>query len=206
MTDTTITTAVEPAVVARLGALPAANIGDAMDRLGVVGAGIGPVWKGARVVGVAFTVEVAGGDNAGIHAALPQLAAGQVLVVNGHGVHDRALIGELIAERLRSRDVAGIVIDGAVRDVDDLAEMRFPTFAAAASPAGPYKNGPFRIGVPVAIGGVVVAPGDVVVGDGDGLVVVPAADAARVLERAEAKHADETRIREGIVAARTASA
>ncbi|MEK6309844.1 MAG: methyltransferase [Curtobacterium sp.] len=197
--------AVSRDVVERLGALPVANIGDAMQRLGVVEAEISAVWHGARTAGTARTVEVAGGDNAGVHEALDTLQPGDVLVVNGHGVRDRALVGELIAERLRARGCVGLVVDGAVRDVGDLADIGFPVFARAVTPAGPYRNGPFRVGVPVAIGGVVVHPGDVVVGDGDGVAVVPAAEASDVLARAEAKHADETRIRDEIVASMASS-
>ncbi|QOD43961.1 RraA family protein [Clavibacter zhangzhiyongii] len=188
--------------LARLAALPVANVGDSMDRLGVVDAGIHAVWRGARVAGPAFTVEVAGGDNAGIHEALGRLRPGDVLVVNGHGLRDRALVGELIGERLRSAGCAGIVIDGALRDVDDLEEMGFPAFARAVTPAGPYRNGPYRIQVPVAIGTVVVSPGDIVLGDSDGLAIVPAAEASAVADRAEAKHADESATRASIVAAR----
>ncbi|QCR20564.1 methyltransferase [Agrococcus sp. SGAir0287] len=187
------------ASIERLRALPAANVGDAMGRLGVVDAGVQPVWRGAHLVGPAVTVEVAAGDNLGIHEALATVGEGDVLVVNGHG-GDRALIGELIAERLRVRGCAGIVVDGVVRDVDDLEELGFPTFARGSSPAGPFKHGPHRIGVPVAIGGVVVAPGDVIVADGDGVVVVPRDELLAVVERAEAKHADESAIRRSIVA------
>lgn len=187
-------------IITALGSLPVANIGDSMDRLGVVDAGIQAVWAGATLAGPAFTVEVAGGDNAGIHEAIARVPAGAVLVVNGHGVTDRALIGELIAERLRKVGCAGFVVDGAVRDVGDLETMGFPVFARAKSPAGPYKNGPFRIGVPIALGGVVVSPGDVIVGDSDGLAVVPAAEADAVLERARRKNADETETRQRILA------
>ncbi|MCM3502298.1 methyltransferase [Microbacterium sp. P26] len=187
-------------VIDGLAALPVANIGDSMERLGVVDAGIQAVWRGATLAGPAFTVEVAGGDNAGIHQAIAQVPAGAILVVNGHGVTDRALIGELIAERLRKVGCAGFVVDGAVRDVDDLEEMGFPVFARAKSPAGPYKNGPFRIGTPIALGGVVVSEGDVIVGDSDGVAVVPAAQAEAVLERARRKNADETEMRQRILA------
>lgn len=196
---TTSPVPVDAAVIAGLAALPVANVGDSMDRLGVVDSGIHAMWPGAALAGPAFTVEVAGGDNAGIHAAITAIPAGAILVVNGHGVTDRALIGELIAERLRKVGCAGIVIDGAMRDIGDLEELRFPAFARASSPAGPYKNGPFRLGVPVALGGVVVQPGDIIVGDRDGLAVVPAADAADVLARAEQKNRDETDTRRRIL-------
>ncbi|MGO4384926.1 methyltransferase [Specibacter sp. RAF43] len=186
------------AVLARLAALPTANIGDAMERLNVVDGAIHPVWPGARLAGRAFTLYVAGGDNKGIHEAMDSLRAGDVLVINGQGVTHRALIGELIAGRAAARGVAGFVIDGAVRDVVDLAEMKFPVFARGTSAAGPYRNGPARIGVPVAIGGVVVRSGDFVIADADGVVVVPAEEAEAVAERAEAKHAIEAAQRAAI--------
>lgn len=78
------------------------------------------------------------------------------------------------------------MIDGAIRDAQGLGELGMPVFAAGITPAGPYKHGPGRLDVPVAIGGVVVQPGDIVVGDGDGVVVVAAAEAEAVLERAQA--------------------
>lgn len=187
-------------MVLRFSRLPVANVGDAMNRLNVVDPSIKPVWRGARVTGSAYTVEVAGGDNAGIYEALEHIPAGSVLVVNGHGVANRALIGELISERLRQRGVVGVVIDGAVRDVRDIEEMQFPVFSSAISPAGPYRNGPFRVDVPVAIGGVVVAPGDIVVADDDGVAIVPRRDSSRVLDLAEAKNSTELAIRESIIA------
>ncbi|MBK1783748.1 RraA family protein [Prauserella cavernicola] len=186
----------------RFAALPVANVGDSMDRLGVVDAGIGATWRGARLTARARTLEVAGGDNKGIHESIADVRPGEVLVVNGHGVRDRALIGELIAHRLINAECAGMVIDGAVRDIEDLEAERFPVFARASSPAGPYKNGPWRKQVPVAIGGVVVSPGDIVLGDSDGVAVVPWAEAREVLERAERKHADEEAARARTVAQR----
>lgn len=187
-------------LVARFRALPVANIGDAMQRMNVVDAAIRPVWQGAKLAGPAYTIEVAAGDNAGIHEALPYLPRGSVLVINGHALANRALIGELISERLKKIGVVGVVVDGAIRDARDIEEIDFAVFSSAITPAGPYKNGPFRLNIPVAIGGVVVAPGDIVVGDDDGVAVIPAADAARILAAAEEKHADEIALRASIVA------
>ncbi|WP_258061923.1 RraA family protein [Arthrobacter sp. ZGTC412] len=178
-------------VVRRLSELPTPNIGDAMERLNVVDGAIASVWPGARMAGRAFTVYVAGGDNLGIHEAIPQLSVGDVLVVNGQGATHRALIGELIAGRAAVQGCAGFVLDAAVRDVRDLQEMGFPVFARSTTPAGPYRNGPFRVGEPVAIGSVVVRPGDVIIGDDDGVVVVPWEEAAAVAEAAEAKRDSE---------------
>ncbi|MBE1585290.1 methyltransferase [Nonomuraea angiospora] len=172
--------------LARLAALPTANIGDAMDRLGVLDSRIRPIWPGARVAGRAFTIWTRSGDNALIHQALDVVEPGDVIVVNGGGDESRALIGELIGQRAKNKGVAGFVIDGAVRDADGLGEMGMPVFARAVTPAGPYKNGPGHLGRTVAVGGVAVAPGDLILGDADGVVVVPLAEAERVARAAEA--------------------
>lgn len=181
--------------------LPVANIGDAMDRLNVVDAAIGPLWAGAHLVGRAFTVMTAGGDNKAIHDALEHAGPGDVLVVNGQGATHRALIGELIAGRAAAQGVLGFVIDGAARDVRDLEEMQFPVFARAVTPAGPYRNGPGYHQRPVAIGGVVVSPGDLIVADDDGVAVVPQETEADIIARAVAKHAQELAQRNAIPSA-----
>lgn len=187
----------------RFSEVAVSQIGDVMDRLGVLQSAIRPMWPGARFVGRAFTVWTAGGDNAAIHEAIPQLTEGDVLMVAGEGVENRALIGELMAERGQRKGCVAYVLDGAIRDVDEIAALRFPVYARAVSPAGPYRNGPGRVGVPAAVGGVAVLPGDWVIGDSDGVVVVPQAEAPRIVEAAEAKRAKEDRqqqdIRAGLV-------
>lgn len=168
----------------RLGRFATTVVADAMDRLGVA-AGIRPVWPGARLAGTARTVWTRSGDNKVVHEALDLAEAGQVLVVNGGGDSTRALVGELMARRAQARGLAGFVIDGAIRDRADIEALRFPVFARAVTPAGPYKNGPGHLDRPVAIGGVCVLPGDFVLGDDDGIVVVPAGELDAVCDRAE---------------------
>jgi regulator of RNase E activity RraA len=187
-------------VLARLAKLPAANIGDAMDRLGVLDSRIQAIWPGARIAGPALTVWTRAGDNAAIHAALALGKPGDVIVVNGQGDESRALLGELMGGRAKAAGLAGFVLDGAARDAADLAEMGVPVFARACTPAGPYKNGPGRVGATIAVGGVAVSPGDIVIGDGDGVVVIPLADAATVATAAEAVFEDEARRRASIAA------
>jgi RraA family protein len=177
--------------LARLAALPAANIGDAMDRLGVIDSRIRPIWPGARLAGRAFTVWTRSGDNALVHQALEVVSPGDVIVINGGGDESRALIGELIGQRAKNAGVAGFVIDGAARDADGLSELGMPVFARAVTPAGPYKNGPGHLGRTIAVGGVAIAPGDFIFGDADGVVVVPAADGERIATAAEAVFALE---------------
>ena len=190
----------DAALVARLGALPAPNVGDAMERMGAMDSRIQAMWPGARVAGSAFTVWTRGGDNLHILRALEMIEAGDVMVVNGQGDESRALLGDIIGAAARARGVAGFVLDGACRDAEALQEMGMPVFARATSPAGPYKNGPGYVLRTIACGGVAVAPGDVVVGDGDGVVVVPLADVGAVVEAAEAKRDTEAATRAAIEA------
>ncbi|WSQ14689.1 DUF1932 domain-containing protein [Streptomyces sp. NBC_01231] len=168
-----------------------ANIGDAVDRLALLDSGVRPLWPGARAIGRALTVWTRAGDNQAIHKAIKVAAPGDLIVVNGEGDTSRALIGELIAERAKARGVAGMVLDGAARDVDVLAEIGFPVWARAVTPAGPYKFGPGHVNVPVAVGGLVCRPGDLVVADSDGVAVVAAEQAESVLAAARAVEADE---------------
>lgn len=180
--------------------VPVANIGDARDRMGMVDGGIKPLWTGAKAAGWARTVCVPAGDNKLLHTALERITPGDFLIVNGQAFTDRALLGELMAEKARKRGAVGIVADGALRDVRDLEEMGFGAWARATNPSGPYKNGPGQVDVPVAVGRVVVEPGDLIVADDDGVIVVPAAEAAGTLDRALAVQQDEARRRQAIIA------
>ena len=189
---------VDDALLTRLRSLPAANLGDAQDRLNVMTADIHPIWPGARIIGPAFTVLTRPGDNLAIHAALTYARTGDVLVVAGGGHCDRALIGELIGGRARTLGIAGFVIDGAVRDAEGLAAYGIPVFASSISAAGPFKDGPGALGVPVAVAGVAVLPGDLIVGDTDGVVVISRDHAEQVVVKAESIRDTETAKRQKI--------
>jgi regulator of RNase E activity RraA len=188
-----MTTALE-----RLAAIPTANIGDAVDRLGLVDGAIRPVWEGARLAGPAFTCWTRAGDNLTLHAAVDEAAPGDIIVVNGAGDLSRALIGELLALRAKAKGIAGFVIDGAARDADGLQHYGMPVFARGITPAGPYKFGPGRLQVPIAVGGIAVLPGDLVIGDADGVAIVPSASADEVAQAAEAVQAHERQRLEGL--------
>src|SRR6478609_2091179 len=175
--------------------LAVANIGDARNRMGMVDSGIHSLWKGAKAVGRARTVWVREGDNKAIHEVINHVQPGDI---------NRALIGELITEKLRVRGAVGMIIDGAARDVDVLEEMGFGVWARAVNPAGPYKNGPGQINIPVAVGGVVVNPGDVLCADSDGVIVIPAAEAVSSLLAGRAVETDEAQRRAAILASVTA--
>ena len=127
-------------LIGRLAKLPAANIGDAMDRLGIADSAIQAIWPGARLAGPAFTVWTRPGDNQGIHRALQLARAGDVIVVAGGGDESRALLGELIGERAINLGLAGFALDGAARDAEALRDIGMPVFARAITPAGPYNS------------------------------------------------------------------
>ncbi|GAA3357443.1 DUF1932 domain-containing protein [Saccharopolyspora gregorii] len=185
-------------LLADYAGLAVANIGDARDRMGMLDGGIRPLWRGARAVGRARTAWVRNGDNLGLVRALEGARPGDMLVINGGGDLSRALMGELIAERAQARGVVGMVIDGAARDVAELERIGFGVWARGSTPAGPYRQGPGTIDVPVAVGGVVARPGDLVAADDDGVIVVPAAEAATSLLGGREVEADEGRRRAAI--------
>jgi RraA family protein len=171
--------------------------------MGMCDGGIHSLWRGAKIAGYARTVWTRSGDNDAIKRAVDRCQPGDVLVVNGQGDTTRALVGELIAERLRVRGVVGMIIDGAVRDVTELERIGFGVWARGVSPAGPYKYGPGQIDVPVAIGGVVVNPGDLIVADDDGVIVIPPSEGVSSLLRGRAVLERETRIRAQILTGAT---
>lgn len=158
-------------------------ISDCMGRFGGMDGGIIRI-AGTVVAGPATTVQVVAGENGTIHRRLGTAQEGSVLVVAAGGSLERAVWGEVLASAARSRRIAGVVIDGAVRDVDRIREIGLPTFARGTCPSGPHKGWPGRVDEPIACGGVVVRPGDIVVGDGDGVVVIPTERADTVFELA----------------------
>lgn len=178
-------------IVEELSKVPTAALGDGGDRLGLVHSSIKQTWKSQPIAGKAFTVYTREGDNQAIHRALKEATPGDILVVSGGGFTERALMGELIAQRAQNAGIIGMIIDGAVRDVDELEKLDFPVWAAGVSPAGPYKHGPGRLGVPISIGGVVCQHRDFIVADVDGVVVVPGESAEQHLAAGLAVVEDE---------------
>lgn len=177
--------------VARYRDIPVANVSDSMHRMTAGGSRLRPMHRQGLLAGPALTVKARPGDNLMLHYALDIAEPGDVVVVDAGGDLSNALIGEMMVAYAVKRGVAGIVINGAIRDAANIGAGDFPLFAAGISHRGPYKDGPGEINVPIAIDGMVIEPGDLVIGDDDGLLCVPYDHVAEVYDRAAAKHAAE---------------
>ena len=180
--------------------LPVANISDCMARLSAAGPRLRPMHKGGYLVGPALTVRCRPGDNLMIHKALTMAQRGDVIVVDAGGDLTNSLFGEIMTATAIGRGVAGLVLNGAVRDSEEIAAGDFPLYAAGVTHRGPYKDGPGEINVPIAIDGMVIHPGDLMLGDADGLLCVPFDDVEAVLEATRKKMEAEKKMLADIAA------
>ena len=148
---------------------------------------IKPVDEQSRLYGPALTVSVPPGDNLAIHHALTLGQPGEVLIIDAQGFTERAVMGGIMSTQATAAGFAGVVIDGAIRDRLELITLGLPMFAAAAHPAGPFKKGDGSVLMPIVCAGAPVQPGDWIFGDAEGVVVLPIAEKASLLEKARAK-------------------
>ena len=176
---------VSEVLIAALREIPVAALSDNMHRnIGTVG--LRPYHRPGKhtMAGTAVTARSRGGDNLTYLRALEFCRPGDVLIIDACGNLDNAVVGGILSFYAASIGVAGLVIDGAIRDVAEIREREFPVYARGVTHRGPYKDGPGEINVPVSVGGMVINPGDIVVGDQDGLLAIPPGDAEVVLDGA----------------------
>jgi RraA family protein len=174
-----------------------ANIGDCMHRMGAINGSIRQMNE-KNILGPAYTVKVPSGDNLMIFLAVEKAQPGDVLVIDGEGCMDRALVGEILAKFAESKKLGGFLVDGCIRDSEILTKMDLPIFAKGTNPNGPYRNGPGEINVPVSFGGKVIHPGDIIIGDGDGVIVVKQEEAKELQRKAREIEQKEVAIFENI--------
>ena len=178
--------------------IPGSNTADVMGRSCAMNPRIRLVSspREQMMAGPACTVKCRAGDNLALHAALSMCSEGDVIVVSNEEDSTRALIGEVMMAYLRyTKKVAGIVLDGPIRDIHEIGKWDFPVYCTGTTPGGPYKEGPGEVNVPVACGGISVNPGDIILADPDGVIVIPRKDAAVILEEARKfQAADEAKL------------
>ena len=179
--------------LARLGS---ATVYEASGRRGLIDAELVQLIAGSRICGPARTVLCGQGDNLMVHAAMAHLQPGEVLVLTMPAPAPVALIGDLLATQAGYRQAAGVLVDAAVRDSDELREMGLPIWARWIRSRGATKEHVGQLDVPVTVGGQKILPGDLLVLDGDGGTIVAAAAAEEVLAASRAREARETDKRE----------
>jgi len=163
----------DPEWLVKFGDIPATIVSDCLNRYYAMNGEIKPIFENIKLCGIAVTIQSIPGNNMMSHLALTFAQPGDVLVIDARGCVSNAVWGEIQGICALKKGVAGIVVDGAIRDVAAMREARFPVYCRSVTPAGPHKGWADSINVPIQCGGIPVIPGDLVLGDDDGVVVVP---------------------------------
>lgn len=180
--------------IAQFKRLPTGNVCDANGKGGNMDSGIKPIDPRSKLVGSAVTVRCQPADNLILHKAIYEAAPGSVLVIDAHGYTEAGPFGGIMSTACMARGIAGVILDGACRDANEIQDMGFPFFIRALNPGGTVKESLGPINQTIQCGGVIVRPGDLIVGDRDGVVVVAQETARDVLTRALAIFDREVKI------------
>lgn len=153
--------------------IPSSIVSDCLNRYYAIGGDMRPIYENIRMVGFALTIQSMSGNNMMSHYALTFAEPGDILMIDAGGNLAHSVWGGIQAQCAQQRGVAGLVLDGAVRDVQEMRDMKFPVYCKGVTPAGPHKGWGDNVNLPIQCGGVPVSPGDLVIGDDDGVAVVP---------------------------------
>lgn len=171
-------------IVDKFKEVPTTAISDAVKGLNNLDPKIKPLKEEYKLAGRALTVKMPVGDNLAVHKALRASKPGDVLVVDAKGNEYRAIAGDFVVGMMKTLGIAGLVVDGVVRDVAGIKELDFPVFSRGTTVAASGKAGVGEVNVPISVGGAPVHPGDIIVGDVDGVVVIPQALEEEILTKA----------------------
>jgi 4-hydroxy-4-methyl-2-oxoglutarate aldolase len=198
-----MTPSIDPTTISRAVRFGTATLHEAMGRKGALPHHIKPISPRMRIAGPAVTVSSPPMDNLMLHQAIYVAEPGSVLVVEVNRGYEGGYWGELMTIAAQQRKLAGLVIDGCVRDADSIEHLWFPVFSRGLSVRGTDKQGGGHINWPVLVGDITVNPGDLVVGDRDGVIAIPAAEISSTLEAAQQREAKEEQTKKDIVAGKS---
>lgn len=187
-------------LLTELAALGAATVYEANGQRDALDPALKPLDPTSRIAGRAVTVDLEPGDNWFIHVAMLETRPGDILVVDAKGYTQAGPWGDVLTLAAQQRGLAGLVIDGAVRDSQEIIESGFPVFTRGVCIRKTTKVQRGRVNVPITVGGVLIRPGDILVGDADGLVRVEEQDAANAVSSSSQRAQKENRMREEILA------
>ncbi|MDZ5461199.1 4-carboxy-4-hydroxy-2-oxoadipate aldolase/oxaloacetate decarboxylase [Azohydromonas lata] len=189
-----------PQKLAQLRELGTATVYEAQGAKGALDQGMKPIDPTVRLAGPALTVDARPADNLILHHAVLQAKPGDVLVVDAKGFMEAGPWGDVLTLQAMKLGIAGLVINGCVRDANLIIDLKFPVFCRGLSIKGTGKNQPGKVNVPISIGDAVIRPGDIIVGDRDGLVVVAADEVDMAIEKSLVREEKEVKQREAIEA------
>jgi 4-hydroxy-4-methyl-2-oxoglutarate aldolase len=175
-----------------------ATLLEAAEKMGALSSGIKPLSNHFHICGPALPVSSPPGDNLTLHEAITLARPGDVLVVDTSGEYEAGYWGDIMTHAAQERGVQGLVIDGCVRDYDNIIQANFPVFSRGLCIRGTTKKGGGTINEPIKMGEVTISTGDLIVGNSDGVVVIPNEKVSVVLENAKKREDFEEKIREEI--------
>ncbi|MBX6394269.1 MAG: RraA family protein [Alicyclobacillaceae bacterium] len=186
-------------LVAQFSELPTTCVSDALNGLTNLDPAIKPLKEDWKVCGPAFPVKVRAADNLMVLRGIREAKAGDVLVIDAKGYLYHAVCGDFVVGLMKTLGLAGVVIDGAVRDILGIKRLDFPVFCRGTTVAASGKSGAGAVGVPISCGGVEIHPGDIILGDADGVVVIPGARGDEILQKAKEKLRKDEEREQGIL-------
>ena len=182
-------------LIKQLSQFSAATVHEALGKYGNLPSAIKPISSTMKVCGPAYTVKTMPRDNVLLHRAYAYAKTGDVIIANCSGFYEAGYWGDLMSLGAKTKGINGLVIDGCVRDADDIEAMGFPVFSRGLCILGTSNHGDGFLNEPIVIGDVLINPGDIIIGDRDGVVVVPQNRITEAIEKSAAREAKEENVR-----------